>query len=370
MSVLEPAAAVDEAPDPWDGIFAPPRSREAEERGVHDDEDGVWRCVDCFHEIWDSVCSGCERVYPGHHDEDIEGAEDALMAVIGDRIRRLDERLVDDDGGWGQAPGAWPHGNGQVGAAPPAYRPWWARAEVHLTDDEDDDDYVEGELGPFPAVPPRWRVDDWPPLDVDDEVEDDDDGGSDDEGWAPRVIEVSDDEEAYESDFIGDGEDEHGGGPEILEVGDGSDGEVQQINRGRPDIVELGSDSDDDVLHVPRRRRPIYVDDDDDDDELQILDGPAAPAMRRPILIDSDEEGDADDEHAAGIEYVGGAHFHDGRHDEEALFDPGYYDEDEGLDQLTHDDEEDEQGDIVEDDGSINRIPRHLARQFGRGARF
>lgn len=37
-----------------------------EDSGLYDEEDGVYRCMDCLHEIWGSVCSGCHRVYQGH----------------------------------------------------------------------------------------------------------------------------------------------------------------------------------------------------------------------------------------------------------------------------------------------------------------
>lgn len=51
------------------------------ELGIRDEEDGVYRCLDCLHEIWDGACSHCERIYPAHLDfdfNDILGAEDDI----------------------------------------------------------------------------------------------------------------------------------------------------------------------------------------------------------------------------------------------------------------------------------------------------
>ncbi|KAI0080411.1 hypothetical protein K474DRAFT_1657831 [Panus rudis PR-1116 ss-1] len=54
--------------DDWRDIF--PDSREArlrETMGIRDNEDGgIYRCVDCNHEIEAGICSGCQRLYPDH----------------------------------------------------------------------------------------------------------------------------------------------------------------------------------------------------------------------------------------------------------------------------------------------------------------
>ncbi|KAF7329766.1 RING-type domain-containing protein [Mycena kentingensis (nom. inval.)] len=66
--------------DPWRNIFGfpyqHPRFQRAlpngeqppiEDMGMLDVEDGgIYRCLDCMHEIWDGVCSACNRVYHGH----------------------------------------------------------------------------------------------------------------------------------------------------------------------------------------------------------------------------------------------------------------------------------------------------------------
>ncbi|GBE83561.1 hypothetical protein SCP_0506160 [Sparassis crispa] len=74
--------------DPWEGIFrrepgasgnhrqvfpGPPPALFQQMLGLHDVEDGgIYRCIDCNHEIWDGVCSSCGRVYPGHGGGDDE----------------------------------------------------------------------------------------------------------------------------------------------------------------------------------------------------------------------------------------------------------------------------------------------------------
>ena len=43
-------------------------------RGFFDEEDNVYRCTDCYHEIWGGACTSCGRAYPGigHDEEDAE----------------------------------------------------------------------------------------------------------------------------------------------------------------------------------------------------------------------------------------------------------------------------------------------------------
>ncbi|TCD69937.1 hypothetical protein EIP91_005761 [Steccherinum ochraceum] len=65
--------------DPWKNIFPSvarhngdagpdmPPAVAHELMGIQDAEDGgVYRCVECMHEIWDGVCSNCHREYEGH----------------------------------------------------------------------------------------------------------------------------------------------------------------------------------------------------------------------------------------------------------------------------------------------------------------
>ncbi|KAI5118951.1 hypothetical protein M0805_006297 [Coniferiporia weirii] len=90
--------------DAWKGVFKPDHARaqaifntlinlgtgggaaEANEdrgrdgdRGFYDDEDNVYRCTVCYHEVWDGICTACGRLYPGlldHAEEDDDGDDD------------------------------------------------------------------------------------------------------------------------------------------------------------------------------------------------------------------------------------------------------------------------------------------------------
>jgi hypothetical protein len=177
--------------------------------------------------------------------------------------------------------------------------------------------------------------------------------------------EDEDEDEDYEGSFIDDGEQD---GPEVLEAGGDSDDSDDEgvIQDNGPDVVELDSD-DDEPPRIRVRGRPVHNnrisdgedDEDDDDDEVQILD--LAPVARRrgarphPIIVDSD-----DDEYA-GAGYVNdrGNPANSDEEEEEG--------ESDGLSDVTEDDEG--EGEVAED-GSINRIPRHLAGVLGRGVRF
>ncbi|KAH9929030.1 uncharacterized protein BXZ73DRAFT_78186 [Epithele typhae] len=72
----EERAAGEVDPDPWKTIFQSHRHERANDYrdlvGIRDDEDGgIYRCVDCYHEIEDGVCTHCARDYaaPGQVPE-------------------------------------------------------------------------------------------------------------------------------------------------------------------------------------------------------------------------------------------------------------------------------------------------------------
>jgi hypothetical protein len=64
--------------DLWADIFRPIPDHHVvlnggEDVGFYDAEDGgVYRCLQCMHEIWEGTCTFCGRVYPGHDDHDDE----------------------------------------------------------------------------------------------------------------------------------------------------------------------------------------------------------------------------------------------------------------------------------------------------------
>ncbi|KXN85610.1 hypothetical protein AN958_11099 [Leucoagaricus sp. SymC.cos] len=99
--------------DPWRNVFPRPKTRGyhiprgrqffppppenneggedegwgVEEMGMYDAEDGgIYRCIECMHEIWGGVCTSCHREYPGH-------------------ARFDDDDDDDDDGGWDDGDG-------------------------------------------------------------------------------------------------------------------------------------------------------------------------------------------------------------------------------------------------------------------------
>ena len=79
------------ARDPWTNIFpslraAPAHNAHLEDQaafGMYDAEDGVYRCLDCLHEIWAGSCAQCGRLYPGHdeHDEDSDAGEGDIAGI-------------------------------------------------------------------------------------------------------------------------------------------------------------------------------------------------------------------------------------------------------------------------------------------------
>ena len=105
--------------DPWTNIFPSARSvpldgfqglDEREHMGIIDLEDGgVYRCIDCAHEIEDGICTGCERIYPGHGWGSDSESDDEVFpynlprvvwrgpgSFFGDNWRDID---IDDVGG-------------------------------------------------------------------------------------------------------------------------------------------------------------------------------------------------------------------------------------------------------------------------------
>ena len=85
------------------------QDRDREQVGWWDEEDGgIYRCLDCMHEIWGGICSRCGREYPGHRDEDDDDDDDDEDDEDGDgeggnqrrlrrhALRRLLLRTVND----------------------------------------------------------------------------------------------------------------------------------------------------------------------------------------------------------------------------------------------------------------------------------
>ncbi|OBZ66839.1 hypothetical protein A0H81_13298 [Grifola frondosa] len=304
--LLPAAPALDTAADPWTGIFratshhghgmifpdAPPPALLQQVMGVHDAEDGgIYRCVDCHHEIWDGACSQCGRVYPGHvqegdeydPDEDVEDAEAA--AAWAEELEELEWDLShneEDDEQWDD------HAMMQhlMMFGPPLLPPGHPHEEV------DHGPYHEI-LGPHDRADPG--------------EEDEDEEG----------------EGGYESSFIDD-EDDHGiprhGGGHIM----------------ARHAYEEPAMHDDYGIHADSDDGQFEDDDDDDDDAVRFAGfrrangGPGAPNRHHPIVISSDEEDDVEPKLNWGSRLVGLGTEDEDMEDEE--HDHPYVFEDEGSD--------------------------------------
>ncbi|RDX42861.1 hypothetical protein OH76DRAFT_1410731 [Lentinus brumalis] len=261
----EPAAGAANA-DPWTGIFRPePGNQHAFPDGAYpapvahllgqrDDEDGVYRCIDCFHEIAAGSCSHCGRVYPGHdpeHDLDYDDDDDSVHDLWRDEAEHvwgghqalnLDDRFAFFD--------IMPH------PFAPAFHP-----RVVLSDDEDGsfdwdaggDTEIESD-GEAAQVNWRRRL---PQAGHIEELDDDDEGDGENE-------------DGYESSFIDDGEAAVPPAPLPLR------NSRSPPHLDREATIELSDDDDDEVQFIGRRRNlgrgrgPIVVDSDEDDEDITI----------------------------------------------------------------------------------------------------
>ncbi|KAG1737467.1 uncharacterized protein EDB91DRAFT_1249602 [Suillus paluster] len=257
--------------DPWNGIFrksnhgflpwlladdADAEPRRGEDVGMLDMEDGgIYRCLDCMHEIWDGVCTACGRQYPGHEGGG-DWSDDELGLEFGPGAEEFDP---DDDPGW-----------------------------MGLEDGEGDDE--DGGLAIadwYPGLPLfRWHVGR--------EEDVDEDGDEEDEG---------DEEDGYESSFV---DDENDTGiprgpiqqlPQIYELSDDSDNED---HRSHVDIDILSEEEENEpsLASRPGRMAPIVVssgDEDEDEDELDSVFAvrPMSTRPRRGRLVESDDEVEA-----------------------------------------------------------------------------
>lgn len=295
----EVTSNANENSDPWDGIFRKPVEHGLERylggaiggAGILDDEDGgVYRCYDCLHEIWDGVCSGCGRGYPGIDGEDDDDFE--IHDVDSD-----DEDVDDDDGfhggmGWmglGHLPGE------------PLHEAMAAQARLNEIAVNQAENYHAAMHG---VLAGHWS--------------DDGEGDSVDDD-AQEVDGEEDDGEGYESSFIDD--ENNAGivpllaprlrGEEVIELTSGSEDDVPMYRRrasqARRDPIEVSDEDEIEDIRgparsrgQPRRRRAgaghIVVRSDDDDDE--IAPGPSTSAAtsqravgrNRQIVVSSDEE--------------------------------------------------------------------------------
>jgi hypothetical protein len=285
-------------PDPWRRIFRPtsrprndldlfglgppvapdenaPRGG-LEEMGMYDAEDGgIYRCIDCMHEIWGGACTGCRRVYAGHEaadgedglggDDDEPGPADPFGGLRG-RQRMLRDFIGMLARGGRGALDLDVDDESDLGFGGPGV---FGDPDDEDEDDDDDDDNpgipetmaeryrqlaLDGLPGALVAGPPMMY-----PLypgevmyaDFTDEDEDDDE---DVEAGIARIEEEAD-EEGYESSFIDDNGNEERNGEPIV----GAQGQrpltIWRPHRPGPRLIpaprvslrslmERGSDSD------------------------------------------------------------------------------------------------------------------------------
>lgn len=290
--------------DPWAGIFRKPYNFDhqphgdpeasIEDMGMYDAEDGgIYRCLDCMHEIWGGVCSGCHREYPGHHDSD-DSDDEGPGLWGGPPFMDMDMMDEDEEG----------------------YE--LEDLENDFDEDEDDDDDDDnGENGPglFPFNPfdglmhMAWGMamglgrhanhhggDDGVAR-----VEEIEDGGEDDDEGD------EDEEEDYGGSFIDDGDDEVHVNPrrrssqadvEIIDIEASDDEEVnpRRLRRqGAIRVIEVSSDEEEPRASGSRHRAPrLFPSDDEDNSAIHAT--IRRIAARRRMIDDSDGENESDAE--------------------------------------------------------------------------
>ncbi|KAG6333109.1 hypothetical protein ID866_5984 [Astraeus odoratus] len=278
--------------DPWGGIFPKirhgnetryhlfrgrgddggdaDRAPDLERVGMLDMEDGgIYRCLDCMHEIWNGACTSCGREYPGHRNDEDDGEDLEWM----DDEPGAEEVNIADDPGWIGLEGGYGDDAGDDDDDGPMFAPWpffhdpYSLMMGTVFHDEDED-YIEDEEEAY---------------------------GSGVYGFEEDYDE--DEEDGYESDFIDDRPMmPYEGEGRIYEISD-SDGE----HGPSPDRQESPTPEAEDNNEAPRRsmriRRQtavVYSDDEDDEEESDVT--PVAwnrsPAhSSRGRIIYSDESG-------------------------------------------------------------------------------
>ncbi|KAI0643830.1 hypothetical protein C8Q79DRAFT_1012383 [Trametes meyenii] len=301
-AAVAPAAA--DAPaaaqaDPWSGIFRPavpaggnqnglfidgPPEFVQQFMGLRDDDDGgIYRCIDCHHEIWDGACSGCGRVYPGHApDEDFDEDDEELLGEL--------DLLQDHQ--WGPQAFGW-HGHHEY------------VMDLNEYGEPDPNHPIQPFFMPAPLPPPGFAA----PLEEDSDSDSnftsdhdmshssdyDSEDDDDDDDVAPvgrprggrrlmpgRFVDGEDaedgDEQGYESSFIDDGEAAHPPpGPRPRRRGASVDVDGDEVI----DLTEVDEEEGEGVGPVRlgrrrgagvRARGPIVISDDDEDDEEAVRD--------------------------------------------------------------------------------------------------
>ncbi|KAG6826211.1 hypothetical protein H0H92_000706 [Tricholoma furcatifolium] len=331
----EPEASTSTNDDPWHNIFRrsyrdhfldlleprpprPPRDDDEglEDVGMYDAEDGgIYRCIDCMHEIWNGICTNCDREYRGHRDNDDDDEEDVEFggAMVPDIQEILHMVMNGRNAFRHDTPSASEDGDGDE--------------ESTFGGEIDEGEGVRGNRVQLRRSRVPVRGFPRPLVEFLDEDEDDEDEDA-------RIVDFDgsgDESEGYESSFIDDGE---------SQSAIRSSNPASRSNQDTPwhlGTVNLDSEppsEDEDVLEVPRRtgriarlrassEDPIVVSSDEGEDlshrRIRAL------GRGRRIYVDSDLERSRD------------------------------MDEDEDRDDGSEDEDEDRG---YEDDGSRSRLSR------------
>ncbi|KIM41414.1 hypothetical protein M413DRAFT_445425 [Hebeloma cylindrosporum] len=272
------------------GAVANGGEAERAQLGWFDMEDGgIYRCIDCYHEIWEGICTSCDRRYPGHHLDDDD--DDDI------RFDDSDDDGEDDDGGYDG------HFRGGIGRFMEAIM----NDEDDLDDDEDEDRSVDGMLADVAAL--EEEIEHREALIRQLRIEAGDD--HDDEHWPNHEGDVAamlnelvgddDDDEEEEEEYPGDvwyrrpvrrhrrggariEEFEHNDEEEDSQYGGSFIDDQAMEEHGHEDGV---SDEDEvEFIDPPRqqnnarRRRPLVVVDSTDDEDESEVENPGALARR------------------------------------------------------------------------------------------
>ncbi|KAG2130094.1 hypothetical protein BD769DRAFT_1667015 [Suillus cothurnatus] len=206
--------------------------RRGEDVGMLDMEDGgIYRCLDCMHEIWDGVCTSCGRRYPGH-EEGEDWSDDELGLDFGPGVEEFDP---EDD-------------------------PGWIGLEEGEGDDEDDGLAIADWYPGLPVF--RWRFGFH-------EQEEEDDGEDDEDEDEDEEAALYDSCRTYMSlPMTADDEDRH----------------------SLVDADLLSEEDEPSLASRPGRTAPIVVSSDEDEDELDDIPAIRPSRPRRGRLIESDDE--------------------------------------------------------------------------------
>lgn len=325
--------------------------------GMYDAEDGgIYRCLDCMHEIWGGECTSCHRVYAGHarfdQDNDDYDSEDGSDGeyFLGRRLREIwegyaqnhpnmgwdmddddDEEDDDDDhwdGGHGDDDGIWEHdaqpGWGPMNLSDESMSDEESQLDEGESSDSDgdwssDDDgsdlrdhrnevinVIDGALGwnygqRFQARAPRGiaHIEELENLDEDDDAESshsESHSNSGSEHTRSYGHPHSDEEEGYEDSFIDDNEEDGANG---YNIGNRRPRQLQNQHQNIVDLVDTDDESVDHGAMARRLGRAIRLGAgagvDDGEPPPFTSDGRRNAERREsPIIVDDEQEQDSD----------------------------------------------------------------------------